>query len=45
MTTLLDLRYHRKIIATPGEKGKIKNARSNGEHKIVKVPLGTIVKE
>lgn len=24
MTTLLDLRYHRKIIATPGEKGKIK---------------------
>ena len=24
MTTLLDLRYHRKVIATPGEKGKNK---------------------
>ena len=27
MTTLLDLRYHRKIIATPGEKGKNKKIR------------------
>lgn len=45
MTTLLDLRYHRKIIATPGEKGKNKKMHgANGEHKIVKVPLGTIVK-
>lgn len=46
MTTLLDLRYHRKIIATPGEKGKNKKMHgANGEHKVVKVPLGTIVKK
>lgn len=45
MTTLLDLRYHRKLIATPGEKGKNKKMHgANGEHKIVKVPLGTIVR-
>ncbi|MBQ0064807.1 MAG: GTPase ObgE [Firmicutes bacterium] len=45
MTTLLDLRYHRKLIATPGEKGKNKKMHgANGEDKIVKVPLGTIVK-
>ena len=45
MTTLLDLRYHRKIIATLGEKGKNKKMHgANGEHKVVKVPLGTIVK-
>lgn len=45
MTTLLDLRFHRKILATPGEKGKNKKMHgANGEHKIVKVPLGTIVK-
>ena len=40
MTTLLDLRYHRKVIATPGEKGKNKKMHgANGEHKVVKVPL------
>ncbi|MDD7280387.1 MAG: GTPase ObgE [Erysipelotrichaceae bacterium] len=45
MTTLLDLRYHRKILATDGEKGKNKRMHgANGEDKIVKVPLGTIVK-
>lgn len=45
MTTLLDLRYHRKVFATPGEKGKNKKMHgANGEDKIVKVPLGTIVK-
>ena len=45
MTTLLDLRYHRKIIAQPGEKGKNKKMHgANAEHKITKVPLGTIVK-
>ena len=44
-TTLLDLRYHRKLIAEPGEKGKNKRMHgANGEDKIVKVPLGTIVK-
>ena len=45
MTTLLDLRYHRKIQATPGEKGKNKRMHgANGSDVIVKVPLGTIVK-
>ena len=45
MTTLLDLRYHRKIQATPGENGKTKKMHgADGEDKIVKVPLGTIVK-
>ena len=44
-TTLLDLRYHRKLIAEPGEKGKNKRMHgANGEDKIVKVPLGTIVR-
>ena len=44
-TTLLDLRYHRKLIAEPGEKGKNKRMHgANGSDKIVKVPLGTIVK-
>ena len=45
MTTLLDLRYHRKIQATPGENGKNKRMHgANGDDKIVKVPLGTVVK-
>lgn len=45
MVTLLDLRYHRKIKATPGENGKTKKMHgANGEDRIVKVPLGTIVK-
>lgn len=46
MTTLLDLRYHRKIVADPGEKGKNKKMHgANAEDKIIKVPLGTIVKD
>lgn len=45
MITLMDLRYHRKIKATPGENGKTKKMHgANGEDTIVKVPLGTIVK-
>lgn len=45
MTTLLDLRYHRKIVAQPGEKGKNKKMHgANAEHVITKVPLGTLVK-
>ena len=45
-TTLLDLRYHRKLIAEPGEKGKNKRMHgANGNDKIVKVPLGTIVRK
>ncbi len=45
MTTLLDLRFHRKIKAKPGENGKTKKMHgANGDDKIVKVPLGTLVK-
>ena len=45
MTTLMDLRYHRKIKAEPGENGKTKKMHgANGADKIVKVPLGTLVK-
>ncbi len=45
MTTLLDLRYHRKIKAKPGENGKTKKMHgANGDDFIVRVPLGTIVK-
>lgn len=45
MTTLIDLRYHRRLIAQNGEKGKNKRMHgANGDNKIVKVPLGTIVK-
>lgn len=45
MTTLLDLRYHRKLIAQNGEKGKNKRMHgANGESRVVKVPLGTLVK-
>lgn len=46
MTTLLDLRYHRKLVAGDGEKGKNKRMHgANAEDRIVKVPLGTIVKK
>lgn len=45
MTTLLDLRYNRIIRAEPGEKGKNKRMHgANAEDRIVKVPLGTMVK-
>lgn len=45
MTTLMDLRYHRKIKAAPGENGKTKKMHgANGKDRIVKVPLGTLVK-
>ena len=44
-TTLLDLRYNRKIEAEPGGKGKNKKMHgANGEDRIVKVPLGTLVR-
>ena len=45
-STLLDLRYSKQIRAENGEKGK--NNKMHGESKddvIVKVPLGTIVKD
>lgn len=44
--TLLDLRYSRKIVAKDGEKGKPKKMHgANANDVIVKVPLGTIIKD
>lgn len=46
MVTLLDLRYNRIIKAQPGEKGKNKRMHgANAADRIVKVPLGTMVKK
>lgn len=45
MTTLLDLRYHRRLLAEPGQKGKTKKMHgARGQDLIVKVPLGTLVR-
>ena len=44
-TTLLDLRYNKKMEAKPGGNGKTKKMHgANGEDYVVKVPQGTIVK-
>jgi len=44
--TLLDLRYQKKIIAQNGENGKTKKMHgADGEDIIVKVPVGTVVKD
>ena len=44
-STLLDLRYLKRITAENGENGKTKKMHgADGEDKIVKVPLGTVVK-
>lgn len=45
-TTLLDLRYNRKMTASPGGNGKTKKMHgASGDDYIVKVPQGTIVKD
>lgn len=45
-STLLDLRYNRKVIAESGEKGKPKKMHgAAGKDFIVKVPQGTVVKD
>lgn len=45
-TTLLDLRYNRKMKASPGGNGKTKKMHgASGDDYIVKVPQGTIVKD
>ena len=44
-STLLDLRFLKRIAAENGENGKTKKMHgADGEDKIVKVPLGTVVK-
>ncbi|MDD6525203.1 MAG: GTPase ObgE [Firmicutes bacterium] len=45
-STLLDLRYNKKIIAKNGENGKSKKMHgASGEDIIIKVPQGTIIKD
>lgn len=46
LNTLLDFKYNRKFIADNGQKGgtSLKDGK-NGEDVIVKVPIGTIVKD
>lgn len=44
-STLLDLRYNKKIVAQNGEQGKNKRMHgADGKDIIIKVPLGTIIK-
>ena len=46
LRTLLDLRYQKKIKGEPGENGEGKNkSGSYAEDKIIKVPVGTTVKD
>lgn len=46
MTTLLDFSYRRKFVASPGGKGEgSKCYGRDGEDVIVKVPMGTVVKD
>ncbi len=45
-STLLDLRYNRKVIAESGEKGKPKKMHgASGKDTVVKVPQGTVVRD
>lgn len=45
-STLLDLRYNKKIIAKNGENGKSKKMHgASGEDIIIKVPQGTMIKD
>lgn len=46
MSTLIDFKYRRKFIADSGEDGKPSNsAGKSGSDIIIKVPLGTLVKD
>ena len=46
LRTLIDLRYQKHIKATPGKNGEGKNKNgSNAEDTIVKVPVGTTIKD
>jgi GTP-binding protein len=46
MSTLLDFRYRTEFKAKPGEKGGPKNRHGkDGEDLVIKVPLGTVVKD
>ena len=46
LNTLIDFRYKRKFIARPGDRGGISNMTGHrGEDVIVKVPMGTVVRD
>jgi len=46
MNTLMDFRYKRSYKATPGEDGsKLNRSGKDGESIIIKVPVGTVIKE
>lgn len=46
MTTLLDFKYKRKFIAEPGQNGGTSKCYGkDGEDLIIKVPMGTIIKD
>lgn len=46
LRTLVDFRYKRKYLAPNGEKGSGRNCSGHaGENLVVKVPLGTVVKD
>ena len=46
LNTLTDFRHVRKYVAQPGEEGaKRKKKKKDGKDLIIKVPLGTIIKE
>lgn len=46
LRTLMDFKYQRKYLATPGEDGgKSRRAGKNGENLILKVPAGTIIRD
>lgn len=46
LTTLMDFRYRKKYAAKRGEDGKAaKSSGKDGENLVVKIPVGTLVKE
>ena len=46
LRTLMDFKYQRKYVATPGGDGsKKRQAWKNGEYLVIKVPAGTIIRD
>ena len=46
LRTLMDFKYQRKYVATPGGDGsKKRQAGKNGEDLVLKVPAGTIIRD
>ena len=45
LRTLMDFKYQRKYVATPGGDGSKKRQAGNGEDLVLKVPAGTIIRD